>query len=144
MSTTTSAPVYPLPTYVYKILDSAPPSPIPPALPLSDLDRTDGFIHLSTAAQIPITASLFFTDARALWLLKIDTGKTREQGGVYRWVEDLPGCPHLYAPDGKEGGWVHLGSTNVVGEGKEVSRAEGQTWEEAFDGLKAERWLVDE
>ncbi|KAI9058190.1 hypothetical protein FKP32DRAFT_1582397 [Trametes sanguinea] len=131
---------YPLPSYVYKILPSPPPSPLPAALPLSDLDRQDGFIHLSTAAQVPATASLFFASATALSLLKVDTRKTRESGGTYKWVEGMPGCPHLYA--GKEGEWVALGSGNVV-DWKEVRRAEGQSWEEAFKGLNS-AWLVDE
>ncbi|KAI0688926.1 hypothetical protein C8Q76DRAFT_634848 [Earliella scabrosa] len=138
MSTTTT---YHLPPFVYKILPAPPPSPIPDVLPLSDLDRKDGFIHLSTASQIPITASLYFTSATALWLLKLDTRKTLAQGGVYKWVEDLPGCPHLYAP--KEGEWIDLGRENVVGE-RAVKRGEGQTWEDAFVGLKEEGWLVDE
>ena len=75
---------YPLPAYVHKILSTAPPSPIPAALPLSDLDRKDGFIHLSNASQIPVTASLYFTANTELWLLKVDTHKTIEAGGVYR------------------------------------------------------------
>lgn len=61
----------PLPTYLYKILPSAPPSPLPDRLPLSDLDRKDGFIHLSTSEQVPGTADRFFGDSTELWLLKI-------------------------------------------------------------------------
>ncbi|RDX49932.1 hypothetical protein OH76DRAFT_1403176 [Lentinus brumalis] len=152
---------YPLPTYIYKILATPPPAPIPPVLPLSDLDAQDGFIHLSTAAQIPITASLFFASAGELWLLKVDTRKT---DGVYRWVEGMPGCPHLYAvaPGTDAAGyvveaeastgtgtgartrtWADLGSANVVGS-RAVKRAEGQTWEDAFKGPRDEGWLVDE
>ena len=61
----------PLPTYLYKILPSAPPSSLPDRLPLSDLDRKDGFIHLSTSEQVPGTADRFFGDFTELWLLKI-------------------------------------------------------------------------
>lgn len=39
------------PKYIYKIASSAPPDPIPTVYPLSELDKKDGFIHLSTAAQ---------------------------------------------------------------------------------------------
>ena len=166
-STTSSEPTlttYPLPAYIYKILPSAPPSPLPPVLPLSALDAQDGFIHLSTASQTPLTASLFFTAARTLWLLKIDTRRTLEAGGVYRWVEGMPGCPHLYAagtdaagyvavqPQGQGEGeasqetrarkWADLGSANVVG-ARAVERAEGQTWEDACRGPRDEGWLVD-
>ncbi|KAI1793280.1 hypothetical protein LXA43DRAFT_234426 [Ganoderma leucocontextum] len=132
---------HPLPIYVYKILSAAPPSPTPAVLPLSDLDRKDGFIHLSNASQIPITASLFFAPNTELWLLKVDTRKTIEAGGVYRWVEDLPGCPHLYAQT--DGEWIDLGSGNVVSSAS-VARQEGQAWEDAFRGLKASGWLVDQ
>ncbi|OSD07382.1 hypothetical protein PYCCODRAFT_607232 [Trametes coccinea BRFM310] len=141
MSNTNTVTDYPLPPYVYKILPSPPPTPLPSALPLSDLDRHDGFIHLSTAAQVPTTASLFFASARALSLLKVDTRKTRQAGGTYRWVEGMPGCPHLYA--GTEGEWVELGSGNVS-DWTEVRREEGQSWEEAFKGLNEAGWLVDE
>ena len=136
------SPTYPLPAFVYKILPAAPPSPLPPALPLSALDAADGFVHLSTAAQAPRTAALFFAADPALWLLRVDTGATRAQGGVYRWVEGMPGCPHMYA--GEAGRWVDLGSGNIVGV-REVRREEGQGWEEAF-GAAAEMkgWLVDE
>ncbi len=132
---------FPLPTFVYKILSAAPPSPIPAALPLSDLDRQDGFIHLSNASQIPITASLFFKANTELWLLKIDARKTIETGGVYRWNSDLPGCPHLYAQT--DGEWIDLGSANVISS-VSVPRQEGQAWEDAFRGLKDSGWLVDQ
>jgi hypothetical protein len=48
----TAAPPDPLPEFVYKITPTAPPDPIPEAYPLSDLDRQDGFVHLSTAKQV--------------------------------------------------------------------------------------------
>ncbi|KAF3353614.1 hypothetical protein VdG1_08281 [Verticillium dahliae VDG1] len=41
----------PLPTYLYKIIPTAPPATLPQEWPLSDLDRKDGYIHLSTARQ---------------------------------------------------------------------------------------------
>lgn len=40
------------PKYVYKIVPNAPPEPIPQEFPLSDLDKQDGFIHLSTGQQV--------------------------------------------------------------------------------------------
>lgn len=42
----------PLPQYVYKIIPTAPPSPIPSPYPLSALDEKDGFVHLSTSWQV--------------------------------------------------------------------------------------------
>lgn len=40
------------PQFVYKILPEAPEEPFPALLPLSELDANDGFVHLSTAAQV--------------------------------------------------------------------------------------------
>ena len=51
-----AAPPSPLPEFVYKITPTPPPDPIPEAYPLSDLDRKDGFVHLSTAWQVSTTA----------------------------------------------------------------------------------------
>lgn len=117
----------PLPTYLYKILDSAPPSPIPERLPLSDLDRNDGFIHLSTSEQVPGTADKFFSNFQELWLLRIryetlakgTDGDGRESKGEVKWEEVGRGCfAHFYNADlgkgnvesvlkvQKEGTWV--------------------------------------
>jgi len=49
----------------------------------SDLDRADGFIHLSDRNMPPIVASLFFKDEKDLKLIEIDT--TKLQGPV-NWV----------------------------------------------------------
>jgi len=40
------------PKYVYKIVPGSLPNPLPRELPLSELDRADGFVHLSTAEQV--------------------------------------------------------------------------------------------
>lgn len=53
----TMPPPNPLPKYIWKILDSDP-SPLPEGLPLSDLDRGDGFIHLSTPEQVELGPEL--------------------------------------------------------------------------------------
>lgn len=51
-------PPNPLPKYVYKIIPTAPPSPIPSPYPLSALDEKDGFVHLSTSWQVRISLPL--------------------------------------------------------------------------------------
>jgi len=62
-----------IPTYIYKIVPSSapPPSPLPDALPVSDLDKSDGFIHLSTAAQLPATLGRFFQKDELVYILRI-------------------------------------------------------------------------
>ncbi len=107
----------PLPRYVYKIVPSAPPEPMPEHYPLSELDQKDGFVHLSTSwqvrdiesnaavsrpradsraePQIPITSALFFTHSTEIWVLKI---RLRRFEHLLKWdeVEGTNGCPHLY------------------------------------------------
>lgn len=111
----------PPPTYLYKILPSAPPSPLPSRLPLSDLDRNDGYIHLSTSEQVPGTADKFFSDANELWLLRLDyatvakgvsnegdipgvegkaAGTMDHERAEIKWEEVGRGCfAHLYGGD---------------------------------------------
>jgi uncharacterized protein (DUF952 family) len=104
----------PLPTYLYKILPSAPPSPIPERLPLSDLDSNDGFIHLSTSDQTASTADKFFSEYEELWFLRIKyetlakgiDGDGAEGKGEVKWEEVGRGCfAHYYSAD--------LGKANV-------------------------------
>jgi hypothetical protein len=45
--------------YAYKITPTEPPSPIPAEYPLSDLDKKDGFIHLSTSWQVSLWHHIF-------------------------------------------------------------------------------------
>lgn len=123
----------PLPTYLYKILPSAPPSPLPARLPLSDLDRNDGFIHLSTSEQVPGTADTWFNSFEELWLLKIryetlakgiDGDGEVKSGAKLQWDEAGRGVfAHYYEAD--------LGSGNVV-EAFKVEKGEG------WMGLKLE------
>lgn len=37
--------------YFYKILDDAPPEPLPETLPATELDEKDQFIHLSVCQE---------------------------------------------------------------------------------------------
>lgn len=59
------------------------------------MDRRDGFIHLSTRAQLAETAALHFEEAQDLVLLTIDAG------ALGRWLKWEPSrgaklFPHLY------------------------------------------------
>lgn len=61
-------------------------------------DLADGFVHLSTPAQVPGTIERHFTGAgRGLWLLTLDADAL---GRDLRWEASRRGedFPHLYAP----------------------------------------------
>lgn len=61
------------------------------------VDRADGFIHLSTAAQVEDTAARHFRGEDGLWLLAFDATAF---GEALRWEPSRGGqlFPHLYAP----------------------------------------------
>ena len=61
-----------VPTYIYKIVPSdLIVLPLSERLPLSPLDARDGFIHLSTAKQLPGTLCRFFASEMKLYILRI-------------------------------------------------------------------------
>jgi len=128
------------PTFVYKILDAPPPSPMPHTLSLSSLDAKDGFIHLSDANQSPITANLFFRSTSTIWLLKISSAKVQEENGRLIWPEGLPGCVHLYGE--KKGTWGRLGEGTVV-DVKRYEKGESEEWVDAMKEPEGSKWLVD-
>ncbi|KHN96910.1 uncharacterized protein MAM_05019 [Metarhizium album ARSEF 1941] len=110
------------PKHVYKIIPTAPPEPIPHYFPLSDLDRQDGFIHLSTAQQVPLTCGRFFSTEHALWVLKFQLDKFADP---IKWDG---GFPHLYG---------NFGGKDVLSVQK-YERDEGRTWVEI---MSASSWL---
>lgn len=61
------------PTYVYKLVPPSAPVPnvLPQRLPVSDLDSSSSFIHLSTASQIPNTLKYFFADEATMYVLRL-------------------------------------------------------------------------
>lgn len=61
-----------IPAHVYKIVPSdLIVFPLPERLPLNPLDERDGFIHLSTAKQIPGTIRRFFANESTIYILRI-------------------------------------------------------------------------
>ncbi|KAK3327535.1 hypothetical protein B0T19DRAFT_441505 [Cercophora scortea] len=125
----TVAPPSPLPEFVYKIAPETPPSPIPDAYPLSDLDRQDGFVHLSASWQVPITADLFFKDTPSFWIIKLRLSNFPSDAVKWDEVEGTNGCPHLYG---------NFGHQDVVSI-KAFHRPEGQSWSQVLQGETA--WL---
>ncbi len=71
----------------------------------SEQDQRDGFIHMSTAAQIAETARKYFSGVPDLVLLAIDTDMIEKlhapqnEGNALRWEPSRGGdlFPHLYA-----------------------------------------------
>ena len=61
------------------------------------IDLTDGYIHLSTAAQAPETARRHFLGQPDLVLVRLDAARL---GPALRWEPSRGGdlFPHLYGP----------------------------------------------
>jgi len=61
----------------------------------SDVDKRDGFIHFSTAAQVAEMAAKHFAGATDLLLLRIDSDRL---GAALKWEPARGGAvfPHLY------------------------------------------------
>ena len=61
------------------------------------VDVADGFVHFSTAAQLPETAARHFAGQDGLILATLDA---RSLGAALRWEPSRGGAlfPHLYAP----------------------------------------------
>lgn len=62
----------------------------------SPIDRADGYMHLSTGAQLPETLALHFAGQRNLVVLAL---KTETLGAALKWEPSRGGdlFPHLYA-----------------------------------------------
>ena len=118
----------PPPKFVYKILSEKPPEELPNALPLSELDAKDGFIHLSTAEQVPATAGRFFSMMGELWLLKIELDRIEKNT---RW-EPLGRTffPHFYD---------HMLGKEEITDIKVFRRDEGKDWTTI---LEEDYWLA--
>lgn len=65
------------------------------ALPPAAVDARDGYIHMSSAAQVHETARLHFAGEHDLWLLAVDLAAL---GDAVRWEPSRGGdlFPHLY------------------------------------------------
>jgi len=59
------------------------------------IDVQDGFIHFSTAGQLPETLSKHFSGQQPLWILEVSVD---EQTSKLKWEESRGGnlFPHLY------------------------------------------------
>ena len=69
---------------------------------ISDVDKRDGFIHLSTALQLAATLYFFFKDSETAFLLQLDMKKIEKDKLIFE--EPIPNdglrkgsFPHLYS-----------------------------------------------
>lgn len=146
--------------FVYKIVPSSspPPSPLPCTLPPSNLDKEHGFIHLSTARQIPGTLRLVFKDETRVYLLKVDYKKVEKD---VKWEEGscVPGATggicnymlllrQLFSCKVTKGTlFPHLYNDLRIGKNEIVSVVEWERDSEDWDGVvnraKEDGWLID-
>jgi hypothetical protein len=125
------------PPYVYKILSEEPPNPLPHTLPLTPLDKQDGFIHLSAGWRTPLTATEFFGSYKTLWLLRVDTQAAGAEEAVFKWG-DRSGCVHMHAHE--EGTWARMGEGVVVAVGR-FEKETGESWEKRLGKAVQDGWL---
>ena len=140
------------PTYVYKLVPHTSPVPtrptdFPDALPVSALDQASGFLHLSTAPQVPGTLAHFFRADPRAYVLRIPYAPLAD-AGLVRWEDpEAAVCgprpreglfPHVY--NGLRLGRHEVESVWVLEKGTE---GEGVGWEEVIAGDAAfQAWLV--
>ncbi len=79
------------------------------------IDARDGYIHFSTAAQLPETLALHFRGQDGLALLAI---RSSDLGAALRWEPSRGGqlFPHLYAPLAMSA-VAHIGPVEVAADG---------------------------
>lgn len=65
-------------------------------VPLAEVDRSDGYVHFSSATQLRETAEKHFRDAGDLWLIEVDAHALAE--GTLRWEPSRGGqlFPHVH------------------------------------------------
>ena len=68
---------------------------------ISDVDKKDGFIHLSTAVQLATTLSFYFKDSEIVFLLQLDLEKIEKDKLIFEVPTPNDGLrkgsfPHLY------------------------------------------------
>lgn len=141
---------------IYKLVTSPPGVLVTPdgklssgfVLPASDLDKTSGFMHMSTAAQVPGTLQFFpspKSEKGTLFLLRVPF-ELLEKKGLIKWespegqVSDTPGeegyFPHIY--DDKQ----YKLSDDMVDSVVKIESHEGEDgFGEAVSKVRQSGWL---
>ncbi|KAK3675899.1 hypothetical protein LTR78_004091 [Recurvomyces mirabilis] len=85
--------------------------------------------YLYKILTTPATASRFFASESTLWLAKLDRAKLESGPGELKWEASKSHgvFAHLYDADIEE---------NAVTEVKELSRLDGQTWDDMLSDLE--------
>lgn len=136
------------PNYIYKLVPAASPVPLqhsdlPEHLPVSDIDRSSGFIHMSTSVQVPGTLKFFFKDDPLVYVLRI---RYDDLDDKIRWEDPKA---EVCGPRGGEGMFPHIYNGLQLGKA-EIERVEimenlslsGQGgWDAAIEKANAD-WLV--
>ncbi|KAL4890861.1 hypothetical protein BDV59DRAFT_79168 [Aspergillus ambiguus] len=127
------------PLYVYKIVPSTSPvrEPLPDHLPVSEIDEKSGFVHLSTAFQVPNTLKSFFKDEPLVYVLRIPYERVLHD---IRW-ESPEG--NVCGPRPKEGLFPHLYNGLKLGKDEVESIAiwsNDNGWDKALSASKP--WLI--
>lgn len=138
-----ATPADTMPTYIYKLIPSStpPPDPLPATLPVSELDRSSGFIHLSTSKQVPNTLKYFFADESRVYILRLVYAPL-EDHQLIRWEDPKA---EACGPRGGEGMFPHLYNGLQLGRDEVESvatwaRREGESWEDVAEREKD--WLI--
>ncbi|KAJ7276271.1 hypothetical protein B0H12DRAFT_11565 [Mycena haematopus] len=128
------------PEYIYKLVPSTSPVPddLPEKLPLSELDAISGFIHLSTAVQIPGTLRHFFAEHDQVYVLRIKYATVEKD---IKW--ETPNA-EVCGERGGEGFFPHLYNGGRLGSGEIESvvvwRRTSGNWDDVLK--EAESWLL--
>ncbi|KAK7440062.1 hypothetical protein VKT23_017310 [Stygiomarasmius scandens] len=133
------------PSYIYKIVPSSSPVPsladLPERLPVSDLDQSSGFIHLSTAPQVSNTLKFFFKDDVFVYILRLPYAPLEDKG-LIKWEDPKA---EVCGPRGGEGMFPHLYNGFKLGKDEiervEIVQRQGDGWGEAIAKAQNE-WLV--
>lgn len=120
----------PKPTYIYKLVhfSTPPPEPLPDALPVSDLDSRDRFLHMSTQKQVPRTLAHFFKDDPKVYVLRVPYEGVEK---LVKW-EDPKG--EVCGPRAGEGMFPHIYNGLKLGKEEVESVA---VWENSAEGWDA-------
>jgi len=109
---------------------------------VSDLDRRDNFLHLSTSSQILGTLNAFFSKESEVYILRLPYAPIKKdirwEQAIGKTADEPGGC---WDSEGKEGFFPHLYNGLKLGR-EEVDRA--GVWKRGQEGWGVEGWCFEE